>query len=224
MTISNIIRASPTGSFEFDAVSGAVSNHIRVDARTGLTQSTFPYTAGQNVKIQGVGAIFKGIYQLKPRGLSDFSIAADTVAPVTTSALSSAPNGAGWFKEDVTVTLTAVDDRAGAVVTQYAINGGASAAYTAPITVQSERNNNSRILLYGCCRQCGSGKSLQMKLDKTAPAATLTESGHAVTDVTDADTLSLIWSALMHIPVWLRSNLDIGRRAITSGQTLLQGV
>ncbi|MBB6695120.1 Ig-like domain-containing protein [Cohnella xylanilytica] len=72
--IANIVTASPSGSFEFDAISGSVSNHIRVDGRTGVTLSNFPYEEGDVVDIQGVAAIFKGVYQLKPRGLGDFQL------------------------------------------------------------------------------------------------------------------------------------------------------
>lgn len=71
--IRNVIDATPVGSFEFDAVSGEVSHHVRVDARTGLTWTSFPYQEGQQVKLKGISAIFKGNYQLKPRGLDDFS-------------------------------------------------------------------------------------------------------------------------------------------------------
>ncbi|UUZ85388.1 hypothetical protein LJK88_18650 [Paenibacillus sp. P26] len=75
--IQNLVSASPTGSFEFDAVSGTNTTHVRVDARTGLTQSAFPYQNGQTVTVGGVASIFKGVFQLKPRGLADFT-AVDT--------------------------------------------------------------------------------------------------------------------------------------------------
>ncbi|KRE72877.1 OmpL47-type beta-barrel domain-containing protein [Paenibacillus sp. Soil750] len=223
VTISNIITATPTGSFEFDAVKDGVSNHIRVDTRTGLSLSTFPYSAGQKVTIQGVGAIFKGVFQLKPRGLSDFSVAADTAAPVTTAILSSAPNGAGWFKEDVTVTLTAVDDQAGAVTTQYGINGGTSTAYTAPISISSE---GSTTLSYSSTDAAGNveaAKSLQVKLDKTAPTATLTESGHAVKDVTTTTSMIFDLAANDVISGVAEQSLTLDGNAITSGQTIAAG-
>ncbi|MFK4303052.1 DNA/RNA endonuclease YhcR with UshA esterase domain [Paenibacillus sp. RC254] len=71
--IRNVADATPIGSFEFDAVSGEVSHHVRVDARTGVTRTSFPYQEGQQVRIKGISAIFKGNYQLKPRGLADFT-------------------------------------------------------------------------------------------------------------------------------------------------------
>ncbi|MGO4497396.1 endonuclease [Paenibacillus sp. 2RAB27] len=223
VTISNIITATPTGSFEFDAVKDGVSNHIRVDTRTGLSLSTFPYSAGQKVTIQGVGAIFKGVFQLKPRGLSDFSVAADTAAPLTTATLSGAPNAAGWLKDDVTVTLTAVDDQAGAVTTQYGINGGTSTAYTAPISISSE---GSTTLSYSSTDAAGNveaAKSLQVKLDKTAPIATLTESGHAVKDVTYGTSVTFNLVANDAISGVVTQSLTLDGQAITSGQTIAAG-
>ncbi|WP_025715886.1 endonuclease [Paenibacillus sp. 1-18] len=77
--IRNVIDATPAGSFEFDAVSGETSHHVRVDARTGVTRASFPYQEGQQVKVKGISAIFKGVYQLKPRGLDDFSVEAGAV-------------------------------------------------------------------------------------------------------------------------------------------------
>ncbi|WP_435924209.1 chitinase N-terminal domain-containing protein [Paenibacillus sp. DYY-L-2] len=79
--IRNIITVAPSGSFEFDAVSGDVSNHVRVDARTGLTLDDFPYKEGQVVDLRGVSAIFKGVYQLKPRGLGDMTLSAPVEEP-----------------------------------------------------------------------------------------------------------------------------------------------
>lgn len=73
-TIQNLVSASPSGSFEFDAVAGSVANHVRVDVRTGLSLSAFPYKEGDVVTVKGVSAIYRGIYQLKPRGLSDFAL------------------------------------------------------------------------------------------------------------------------------------------------------
>lgn len=77
VTIENLVSASPAGSFEFDAV-GEQTNHVRIDARTGLTMDNFLYKAGDKVNLTGVSAIFRGVYQLKPRGLSDITLAEST--------------------------------------------------------------------------------------------------------------------------------------------------
>ncbi|MEC0231636.1 OmpL47-type beta-barrel domain-containing protein [Paenibacillus alba] len=223
VTISNIISATPAGSFEFDAVNGAASTHVRVDTRTGLSQSTFPYQVGQTVNIKGVAAIFKGVYQLKPRGLSDFSAQADTTAPVTTAALSSTANAQGWFKDDVTVTLSAVDNQAGAVTTNYSLNSGASTAYTSPFVVQTEGLNTVGFFSTDAAGNAEAAQTLQIKLDKTAPTAVLTESGHAVGNVTDANTLKFELAASDALSGVAEQTLTLDGNAITSGQTIAAG-
>lgn len=78
VTVENIISATPVGSFEFDAVAAdGTSTHIRVDTRTGVTETSFPYAPGDKIDITGVSAIFKDVYQLKPRSLNDFVPAED---------------------------------------------------------------------------------------------------------------------------------------------------
>ncbi|WP_435367824.1 chitinase N-terminal domain-containing protein [Paenibacillus illinoisensis] len=76
VTVENIVSATPVGSFEFDAVAAdGTSTHVRVDTRTGVTESSFPYAAGDKINVIGVAAIFKDVYQLKPRNLNDFAAA-----------------------------------------------------------------------------------------------------------------------------------------------------
>ena len=66
---------------------------------------------------------------------------ADTTAPTTTATTApAAPNGlAGWFTSDVSVTLAGTDNAGGAGIdkTEYKIDGGAFATYTAPIVVST---------------------------------------------------------------------------------------
>lgn len=77
--VSNIVSATPAGTFEFDATSetGSVT-HVRVDGRTGLTQEQFAYKEGDKLDITGVSAIFRGAFQLKPRGAADLALSAVT--------------------------------------------------------------------------------------------------------------------------------------------------
>ncbi|MGF9697386.1 DUF5689 domain-containing protein [Paenibacillus sp. MABNR03] len=78
VTVENIVSATPVGSFEFDAVAAdGTSTHVRVDTRTGVTETSFPYAAGDKINVTGVAAIFKDVYQLKPRSLDDFAAAVD---------------------------------------------------------------------------------------------------------------------------------------------------
>ncbi|MDQ0087543.1 DNA/RNA endonuclease YhcR with UshA esterase domain [Paenibacillus anaericanus] len=189
VTIRNIIEAVPTGSFEFDAVSGNVSNHVRVDVRTGLQLEGFPYQEGQVVNLSGVSSIFKGVYQLKVRGLSDISLIPVTVPPVTTATLSAAANNSGWFNQAVNLTLTATDQGSGKVTTKYAINDGPEVTYAGPVTIDSEGVNVVRYFSVSAAGNIEATKSIEVKLDKTAPIVTLTQSGKAVGDVLEQDVL-----------------------------------
>ena len=67
----------------------------------------------------------------------------DITAPVTTATLSAAPNAAGWHKQNVTITLTAVDEAGGSGVNHvtYSISGGPAvdtAGDTASVTITQE--------------------------------------------------------------------------------------
>ncbi|NGZ77730.1 endonuclease [Saccharibacillus sp. VR-M41] len=82
VTVSNVVSATPAGTFEFDAVSETgTTTHVRVDGRTGLTQDQFAYGEGDKLDVTGVAAIFRGAFQLKPRGASDIVPAAVTEEP-----------------------------------------------------------------------------------------------------------------------------------------------
>ncbi|WP_410771553.1 endonuclease [Fontibacillus sp. BL9] len=187
--IKNIITAAPAGSFEFDAVSGGVSNHVRVDARTGLTLADFPYQDGQTVNLAGVSSIFKGVYQLKVRGLSDITLSQVAAPPVTTATLSGSPNEQGWFNRSVVLTLTAAAQGTDNVATKYAINEGPEVAYTAPVTIDFEGTSLIQYYSIGTDGGKETAKSMEVKLDTIAPSVTLTQSGKVVGDVLEQDVL-----------------------------------
>ncbi|GGG61570.1 OmpL47-type beta-barrel domain-containing protein [Paenibacillus radicis (ex Gao et al. 2016)] len=220
--ISNIITATPAGSFEFDVVKGSVSNHIRVDARTGLTLANFPYTEGDVVDITGVAAIFKGVNQLKPRGISDFHHQADSAAPVTTAALSAEPAAGanGWHKEAVTVTLKAVDDQPGIIKTYYTIDGGNAVLYNGPIAISTEGVHSLRYYSIDAAGNEESTHTLEVKMDVTAPTAVLTQNGGAVSDVTDAAQLTFELKATDAHSGIASESLLLDGKAIVSGQSL----
>ncbi|ANY66430.1 endonuclease [Paenibacillus sp. BIHB 4019] len=192
VTIQNLVSATPAGSFEFDAVDAAgTSNHIRVDTRTGLSLASFPYAEGQQISITGVAAIFRDVFQLKPRGLSDFTLQGDTAAPETTASLSTSPNEAGWLNQDVSVTLTATDDTSSTspLRTEYAVNGSVYQAYEAPFLINEEGSSVISFFSTDAAGNKEAVKSVTVKLDKSAPNVILTQSGGAIADASETDTL-----------------------------------
>ncbi|MDQ7909463.1 DUF1080 domain-containing protein [Phytohabitans sp. ZYX-F-186] len=61
----------------------------------------------------------------------------DTTAPTVTAALTGQQDGDGAYVGAATVTLTATDAESGVESVEYALDGGAYAAYTAPVTVNT---------------------------------------------------------------------------------------
>ncbi|MGM1049259.1 MAG: endonuclease [Bacillota bacterium] len=197
--IRNIVTAAPTGSFEFDAINGGIKNHVRVDVRTGMKLADFPYTEGQIVDLQGISALFKGAFQLKPRGIRDISLSSVAAPPVTTASLSEVPNEHGWLNHNTSLTLTAVpgkgqtEDR---LVTKYIFNEEQEAIYTQPILLESEGISVIRYYSVGPKGAEEVAKSIEVKLDKTAPQAALTQSGQPVVDALEQDTLKFELSSM----------------------------
>ncbi|RKN86132.1 OmpL47-type beta-barrel domain-containing protein [Paenibacillus ginsengarvi] len=219
VTIQNIISATPAGSFEFDAVNG-VSNHVRVDARTGLTQSDFPFAAGQKTSITGVASIFKGVYQLKPRGIQDFAAPADTEAPVTTAVLLSSPNGAGWFNQEVTVVLSATDNSGQPVTTRYAVDGVTEATYSQPIRLAADGIHTISYYSVDAAGNTEAAKTQQVKLDRTAPAVELTNAGRPVADVPMQETLKFEVTGTDNLSGVASKSLMLDGKEIGIGQTI----
>ena len=101
---------------------------------------------------------------------------ADTVAPVTTAALSQAANANGWHNADVTLTLSAADNDGGSGLRElvYSVNGlFARAASTASVPVTSE--GTTTVIFYSKDRagNTEAPQTVVVKLDKTAPTVNI---------------------------------------------------
>jgi hypothetical protein len=101
----------------------------------------------------------------------------DALAPETTAATSpSAPNGQnGWYTTIVGVTLSASDNCSGVASTEYSTDGGETwQPYAGAFTLSAEGTN---VVLYRSTDIAGNAEtagSLVVKIDKTAPALSLT--------------------------------------------------
>lgn len=110
--------------------------------------------------------------------------------PDTSASLSASPNANGWFNEDVTLTLIGSSGQGeDAVTTHYAVNDNAYALYAEPILISSEGATSIKYYSSNAAGVAESVKTLQMKLDKTAPSAQLLQSGSAVHDITQGESL-----------------------------------
>ncbi|UQZ36924.1 endonuclease [Paenibacillus sp. PK3_47] len=218
VTVTNIIGASPSGSFEFDAIhADGTSNHVRVDVRTGITMDSFPYAEGQRLNITGIAAIFKGAYQLKPRSLADFTLVQEEPAPVTTALLSAEPNASGWLNQPVKVTLQA-DPETAAIF--YTLNNSAEAVYSEPLTVTEDGRYE---LSYHAVSENGKteeAKTLGLNLDTAPPAAELTESGQPVGDVEEGAQLHFELAASDALSGIASKQLLLDGQPLAEGQSL----
>ncbi|MFC3746970.1 endonuclease [Paenibacillus sp. GCM10012306] len=218
VTVSNIVSAAPSGSFEFDAIAAdGTSNHVRVDARTGITQSSFPYTEGQKLDITGVSAIFKGVYQLKPRSLEDFNLVKEENAPVTTVTLSSPPGSSGWLNQPVEITLKT--EPATATI-HYLLNENTDKVYSAPVNVKEDGRHTLTYYAVPGKGKAEEAKTLSFNIDTTPPTAVLTESGHAVVDVEEGAQLQFELTASDTLSGVASKQLLLDGLPITEGQIL----
>jgi glucose/arabinose dehydrogenase len=111
----------------------------------------------------------------------------DTSAPTTTATASPAePDGNnGWYKQPVQVSLSAEDNEGGSGVetTEYRIDDGPWQAYAEPFTVAL---SGPHVVQYRSTDAEGNTeaeKSLNLKIDQTAPATTATQSGTGPVEV-----------------------------------------
>lgn len=174
VTIQNNITGTPAGSFEFDALNGSTSTHVRIDVRTGISQTEFQaqFPAGTLVSISGVSSIFKGIYQLKPLSIQDVA-AVDTIAPTATVAY----NTTAATNQDVIATITPSE-----IVT--ITNNGGSAAYT------FTDNGSFTFEFVDAAGNAGSATATVNNIDLVAPSATIAYSTTAPTNQNVTATIS----------------------------------
>lgn len=98
----------------------------------------------------------------------------DLTAPITTVVFSGTAGNNGWYKSDVVVSLTAIDDNSGVLRTEYSLDTGVNwFIYQNPFTVNKE---GSSTLFYRSIDKAGNkeqNKSQTIKIDKTPPEANI---------------------------------------------------
>ncbi len=107
----------------------------------------------------------------------------DVTTPTTTITPDRAADGAeGWYRNNVTATLSASDPEFAVAGTEYKINEASSwTKYTGPITVSSEGSTTITARSVDVNGNIEESKSSTIKLDKTAPTFTLSCPSEPVT-------------------------------------------
>lgn len=104
----------------------------------------------------------------------------DLTPPVTTASVAGTAGSGGWYKSDVTVTLTA-SDISPIYATYYIVNSGGTNAYISPITVTNgiyEVQYRSKDI----ANNMEAFKTLTVKSDKIAPTYSLSANGNPLTE------------------------------------------
>ncbi|HZD20989.1 MAG TPA: alpha/beta hydrolase domain-containing protein, partial [Burkholderiales bacterium] len=107
-----------------------------------------------------------------------FVVTADTVAPTTVATPSPGPNAAGWNNGNVTVALSASDNAGGSGVRSitYTVGGGAATTVngaSASFALSAEGATSVSYFATDNVGNVEAAKTLTVRIDKTAPVATL---------------------------------------------------
>ena len=118
VTVTDIVEQS-YGTVEFKAEKGDESVLVRIDNRTGYDYDGFTadYKAGDVINVSGIASIFKGTYQVKPRGKADLELADANASVGSLSFKTEAVNGR---KTQVIISGQELNDlRAGQLTIQF---------------------------------------------------------------------------------------------------------
>ena len=163
-TSYRVARTAPTEVSTVCTVSGASGSCTDTAPESGQTNAYAIYAK--------VGTSWESP---TPGTTSLFVPSADNSAPVTTASPSPAPNGAGWNRTDVTVTLTATDP-SGVAGTWYTTDGTnpttLSSPYTAPFVVTSTAA--LKFFSRDSLGNTETTKSISLQIDKVDPTSAVT--------------------------------------------------
>ncbi|MDP4169455.1 MAG: lamin tail domain-containing protein [Bacillota bacterium] len=124
---------------------------------------------GEKLEAVGFAGKFAEGNRIRVRDTKELVKVKDTSAPSTTAVINpTQPDGInGWYKNDVTITLTAEDDSSGIQKTEYSFDGLNWKDYESPFTVSS-----STKVYYRSTDNAGNQeeqKDINLKVDKAVP-------------------------------------------------------
>jgi len=131
--------------------------------------------------------------------------------PVTTAALSDTASVNGWYKDEVTVTLSASAQTEGGIVTSYTLNGGTPAVYSEPLTISGEGVTTIRYHSIDSAGNREAAHTLAIAIDRVAPTVKLVQNGRDIAEVTPGDSL------------WFKLESADASSGVASEQLLLDG-
>jgi hypothetical protein len=99
-------------------------------------------------------------------------ITVDTTPPITSAIISGTPGTNGWFRTDVTVTLSVVDTASGVQYTRYKLNGGGWQIYVGTFPINGDGIITLDYYSVDNVDLVESTKNRDVKIDKAAPITT----------------------------------------------------
>src|SRR4029450_481539 len=97
------------------------------------------------------------------RAEASYAVKVDKTVPTITAASTSTPNGAGWYRADVTIAFTCADDRSGVAVCptdEILTLEGAAVTSSAPVAIDTAGNTSAP------------SNVVTVNIDKTSPTIT----------------------------------------------------
>ncbi|MEW6592381.1 MAG: DUF2341 domain-containing protein [Candidatus Hadarchaeota archaeon] len=185
-----------------DNLSGVYTTFYQVDGNSWQVYS-------DSFTISGDGVHSVDYYSVDVAGNEEnkksIEIKIDTLPPETSHELSGVVGNAGWWRSDVTVTLSAADDNSltpdvsGVDLTEYRVDGGEWATYQAPISIHED---GIHLVEYRSADVAGNRetiKSVEVRIDATPP-------------VSSADKIEPYWQTSM--PVEITAAASDGRSGV----------
>lgn len=130
---------------------------------------------GDQLEAVGLSGSFAQGERVRVRNTKELIGNKDVTAPETAAKVNpQQPTGKnGWYQTDVSVELSANDDLSGVSSTQYRLNGGEWQEYTRPIKLTADGIHTLEYRSQDVKGNVESVESLEVKIDKTAPALTV---------------------------------------------------
>jgi regulation of enolase protein 1 (concanavalin A-like superfamily) len=144
----------------------------------GLEWTALPPVTNTALSSASFGIYAFGVDQVasKTAKFDYFKLVKDNVAPeVTLSVNPSTPSGDnGWWNDAVVATAMATDNQPGQLYIEQKVDDGAWAEYTHAINLTADGTHTVQVRASDTAGNVSEPKSVTVKIDKTAPATTVT--------------------------------------------------
>ena len=166
-------KGTDTGTFDLlisenengNIIETKVFNDVPVSPATNIDFPISDLTTDETIEVdQGTGsAPVNAVATLSGSESNDVASPVTTANTIGTAGLNS------WYKNDVSGELNATDDNSGVLETRYSLNGQTFLLYSAPVPITQEGTTTVRYLSIDKAGNNEETKTLEIKIDKTAP-------------------------------------------------------